>query len=87
LRIREFAGSSLRVVLADCLKLPNLTVREDEDGPTDHCACADGRYMKMNTLEKLRDCLQDLSSQIIIPENLRARAEIPIRRMLELSRN
>ncbi len=43
--------------------------------------------MKMNTLEKLRDCLQDLSSQIIIPEDLCARAEIPIRRMLELSRN
>jgi quinolinate synthase len=55
-------------------------------GPTDHCACADCRYMKMNTLDKLRDCLRDLSSQIIIPENLRARAELPIRRMLEWSR-
>lgn len=55
-------------------------------GPTDHCACADCRYMKMNTLEKLRDCLRDLSPQIVIPEDLRARAEVPIRRMLELSR-
>ena len=55
-------------------------------GPTDHCACADCRYMKMNTLDKLRDCLRDLSSQIIIPEDLRARAELPIRRMLEWSR-
>lgn len=55
-------------------------------GPTDHCACADCRYMKMNTLEKLRDCLRDLSPQIILPEDLRARAEVPIRRMLELSR-
>ena len=55
-------------------------------GPTHHCACADCRYMKMNTLEKLRDCLRDLSSQIIIPEDLRARAELPIRRMLEWSR-
>ena len=55
-------------------------------GPTDHCACADCRYMKMNTLEKLRDCLRDLSPQIIIPEEIRARAEVPIRRMLELSR-
>ena len=55
-------------------------------GPTDHCACADCRYMKMNTLEKLRDCLRDLTPQIIIPEDLRARAESPIRRMLELSR-
>ena len=55
-------------------------------GPTDHCACADCRYMKMNTLDKLRDCLRDLSSQIIIPEDLRARAELSIRRMLEWSR-
>lgn len=55
-------------------------------GPTDHCACADCRYMKMNTMEKLRDCLRDLKPQIIIPEDLRARAEVPIRRMLELSR-
>ena len=55
-------------------------------GPTDLCACADCRYMKMNTLDKLRDCLRDLSPQILIPEDLRARAELPIRRMLELSR-
>lgn len=55
-------------------------------GPTDHCACADCRYMKMNTLEKLRDCLRDLAPQIILPEDLRARAESPIRRMLKLSR-
>jgi len=56
-------------------------------GPTDHCACADCRYMKMNTLEKLRDCLRDLQPQILIPEEIRARAEVPIRRMLELSKN
>ena len=56
-------------------------------GPTDLCACADCRYMKLNTLEKLRDCLRDLSPEIIIPEDVRARAELPIRRMLELSRS
>jgi len=55
-------------------------------GPTDHCACADCRYMKMNTLEKLRDCLHDLQPEIIVPGTLRARAELPIRRMLEWSR-
>jgi quinolinate synthase len=55
-------------------------------GPTDACACADCRYMKMNTLEKLHDCLLNLTPEIIIPEDLRARAELPIRRMLELSR-
>ncbi len=55
-------------------------------GPTDHCACADCRYMKMNTLEKLHDCLRDLAPEITMPEAIRARAELPIRRMLELSK-
>ena len=54
-------------------------------GPTDTCACADCRYMKMNTLEKLRDSLANLAPEILIPEEIRARAELPIRRMLELS--
>ena len=54
-------------------------------GPTDWCACADCRYMKMNTLEKLHDALLNLQPEIIMPEEIRARAERPIRRMLELS--
>ena len=55
-------------------------------GPTDHCACADCRFMKMNTLEKLHDALLNLSPEITMPEEIRARAEKPILRMLELSR-
>ena len=54
-------------------------------GPTDHCACADCRYMKLNTLEKLRDCLKNLEPQIHIPEETRAKAERAVRRMLEQS--
>ncbi len=54
-------------------------------GPTESCACADCRFMKMNTLEKLHDCLLNLTPELILPEPQRARAEIPIRRMLELS--
>jgi quinolinate synthase len=55
-------------------------------GPTDRCACADCRYMKMNTLEKLRDCLENLAPQVEMPEDIRARAEAPLLRMLEQSR-
>ncbi|MEA3209023.1 MAG: quinolinate synthase [Chthoniobacter sp.] len=55
-------------------------------GPTDRCACADCRFMKMNTLEKLHDALLHLEPEIVLPEAIRARAELPIRRMLELSR-
>jgi quinolinate synthase len=55
-------------------------------GPTGHCACADCRYMKMNTLEKLHDCLRPEMPQVNLPEEVRLRAEKPILRMLELSR-
>ncbi len=54
-------------------------------GPTDKCACADCRYMKMNTLEKLHGALLNLEPEIVLPEAIRARAELPIRRMLEWS--
>jgi quinolinate synthase len=55
-------------------------------GPTDRCACAECRFMKMNTLEKAHTALLNLEPEIILPEPLRQRAEAPIRRMLELSR-
>jgi len=55
-------------------------------GPTDRCACADCRYMKMNTLEKLRDCLVNLAPRVEMEESLRARAELPLLRMLEQSK-
>jgi quinolinate synthase len=55
-------------------------------GPTDLCACNDCRYMKLNTLEKLRDCLDYLEPEITIPEPVRLKAERSVRRMLELGR-
>jgi quinolinate synthase len=55
-------------------------------GPTGHCHCADCRYMKMNTLQKLHDCLLRLQPQVQMEESIRARAEKPILLMLELSR-
>jgi len=55
-------------------------------GPTDNCRCADCRFMKMNTMEKLRDCLANLAPSLELPEDLRVRAEKPIMRMLKWSK-
>lgn len=55
-------------------------------GPTDTCACADCRYMKLNTLEKLYNCLRDLAPAVTLDEETRRKAEAPILRMLEWSR-
>ena len=41
--------------------------------------------MKLNTLEKLYLCLRDERPEIVLPEDLRAAAEKPLLRMLELS--
>ncbi len=55
-------------------------------GPTDHCACNDCKFMKMNTLQKLHDCLLNLSPSVEMPEDIRTRAEAPIIKMLEQSK-
>ncbi len=54
-------------------------------GPTDHCACADCRFMKMNTPEKLRDALHNLRPEIMIEQSIQEKALAPLERMLELS--
>jgi quinolinate synthase len=53
--------------------------------PTDHCRCSECKYMKMNTLEKVRDCMKKLAPRIELPEHILKRARLPIERMLEIS--
>ena len=54
-------------------------------GPTGHCACNDCRFMKMNTLPKLLDCLKLGSPEITMNDDLIEKAKAPIQRMLEWS--
>lgn len=49
------------------------------------CACNECGYMKLNTLEKLRDCLRDETPEINIDPAIAEKARRPIERMLELS--
>lgn len=56
-------------------------------GPTDRCACAECKYMKMNTLEKLHAALLEGEPELIMESQLREKARIPLQRMLEWSRN
>ncbi|WP_299109557.1 quinolinate synthase NadA [uncultured Tenacibaculum sp.] len=50
------------------------------------CACSECAYMKVNTLQKLYDCLLNEHPQINVSENIRTKALAPIERMLELSK-
>lgn len=49
------------------------------------CSCAECEYMKLNTLEKLRNCLRDMQPEVKVEASLRQKAEKPLLRMLELS--
>jgi quinolinate synthase len=53
--------------------------------PTDNCRCSECKYMKMNTLQKVRDCMKNLAPRIELPEHILKRARLPIERMLEIS--
>ena len=48
----------------------------------EQCNCSECPYMKMNTLEKLRDCVRDLEPRVEIEPEILARAARPIERML-----
>ncbi len=49
------------------------------------CSCNECQYMKMNTLEKVYNCLKDENPQIEIDPKIAKDAVKPIERMLELS--
>lgn len=53
--------------------------------PTENCRCNECRFMKMNTLEKLHACMQNLSPRVELPPEIIERARRPIERMLEIS--
>ena len=53
--------------------------------PNNACACNDCPHMKLNTLEKLFNCLKYDQPEIILSEDVINRAQKPIERMLEIS--
>jgi quinolinate synthase len=52
--------------------------------PNENCNCSECPYMRMNTLEKLRHCLETLEPKVELPAAIMERARLPIERMLAL---
>ena len=48
-------------------------------------SCNECEYMRMNTLEKLYDCLSNESNEVFVDEQVAKDAILPIQRMLEMS--
>ena len=49
------------------------------------CACNDCNFMKLNNLQKLYNALKYELPEITLDEEIRVKAEVPIRRMLDIS--
>jgi len=49
------------------------------------CACSECPYMKMNTIEKLYDCLVNETPEMHVDESIRIPATLSLKRMLALS--
>ncbi len=48
----------------------------------ENCNCSECPYMKLNTLEKLRDCLLNLEPRVELSREIMERALVPLERML-----
>ncbi|MCH5246874.1 MAG: quinolinate synthase NadA [Muribaculaceae bacterium] len=55
-------------------------------GEDSTCGCNDCNFMKLNTLEKLRDCLKNGYPEIEVDVDIALKAVKPIERMLEMSK-
>jgi quinolinate synthase len=52
---------------------------------TGNCACNECPHMRLNTLEKLYNAMQNRQPEIVLPEDIRQAALAPIQRMLAMS--
>ena len=66
-------------------EVPDKLLIPAPSGDDNSCACSECGFMKMNTLEKLYQCLLNESPEVVVPDPIREKALAPITRMLELT--
>ncbi|NHN24131.1 quinolinate synthase NadA [Flavobacterium jejuense] len=66
-------------------QVPHKTLIPAPSHEDNTCACSECAFMKMNTLQKVYDCLLNESPEIKVPLDIQEKALLPINRMLELS--
>ena len=49
------------------------------------CACNECNFMRLNTMEKLYNCLKNETPEILVDPEVQQKAILPIRRMLDIS--
>lgn len=67
-------------------EMPNTQLLPAPAKEDNTCACSECHFMKMNTMQKLYDCMLNESPEIEVNPDIIERALLPIERMLELSK-
>ena len=65
---------------------PEMSESFDAQGNLIPCACNECNYMRLNTMQKLYDCLNEEKNEIFVAPEIASKAITCIDRMLELSR-
>jgi quinolinate synthase len=67
------------------IEVPNKTLIPAPTIEANSCSCSECGFMRLNTLEKVLNCLETESPMVEISGEILSRAMIPIQRMLNLS--
>lgn len=65
---------------------PEMSESFDKQGNLIPCACNECDYMRMNTMQKLYDCLKEEKNEIIVDKKITEKAVVCIDKMLEMSK-
>ena len=65
---------------------PEMSESFDKEGNIIPCACNECNYMRMNTMQKVYDCLKNETNEIHVDPEIAQKAIVCIDRMLELSK-
>ena len=66
--------------------VPEKTLIPAPSNENNTCACSECGFMKMNTMQKVYDCLLNESPEIVVSKTIQKKALVPIKRMLDLSK-
>ncbi len=87
--VKESSANTFIVATETGILYPMKKVAPDKEiiilGNDEACECNDCEYMKLNTLEKIYNCLVEETNEIILDKKLIEKAKLSIVRMLELS--
>lgn len=84
---QEFIVATEAGILHEMKKeVPHATLIPAPSKEDNTCACSECGFMRVNTLEKLYQCMKNEAPEVFVSDEIRKKALLPIERMLEISK-